>query len=83
MYQVKEYDSRKYAKSLKNIKNNLYSAKKDTDSIPIDLKKLKEEFISNSNKRVKLRSIIINPKIKANKRFNRFINKPLSMLLVQ
>ena len=44
-------------KSLKNIKNNLYSAKKDSDSIQIDLKKLKEEFINNFNKRAKIRSI--------------------------
>ena len=44
-------------KSLKNIKNNLYSVKKDSDSIQIDLKKLKEEFINNFNKRAKIRSI--------------------------
>ena len=42
---------RKNVKSLKNIKNNLYSVKKDSDSIQIDLKKLKEEFINNFNKR--------------------------------
>ena len=42
---------------LKNIKNNLYSVKKDNDSIQIDLKKLKEEFIDNFNKRAKIRSI--------------------------
>ena len=48
---------RKNVKSLKNIKNNLYSAKKDSDSIQIDLKKLKEEFINNFNKRAKIRSI--------------------------
>ena len=46
-------------KSLKNIKNNLYSVKKDSDSIQIDLKKLTEEFINNFNKRAKMRSIII------------------------
>ena len=46
-------------KSLKNIKNNLYGVKKDSDSIQIDLKKLKEEFINNFNKRAKIRSIII------------------------
>ena len=55
---------RENVKSLKNIKNNLYSVKKDSDSIQIDLQKLKEEFINNSNKRAKIRSIIL-PKIKA------------------
>ena len=45
---------RKNVMSLKNIKNNLYSVKKDTDSLSIDLKKLKEEYINNSNKRVKV-----------------------------
>ena len=50
---------RKNVKSLKNIKNKLYSVKKDSDSIQIDLKKLKEEFINNFNKRAKIRSIII------------------------
>ena len=69
--------------SLKNIKNNLYNVKKDNNSLSIDLKKLKEEYINKSNKRVKARSIFIN--IKANRfnkrfdrfniRFNRFINK--------
>ena len=47
----------KNVKSLKNIKNNLYSVKKDSESIQIDLKKLKEEFINNSNKRAKIQSI--------------------------
>ena len=55
---------RENVKSLKNIKNNLYSVKKDSDSIQIDLKKLKEEFINNFNKRAKIRSIILS-KIKA------------------
>ena len=50
---------RENVKSLKNIKNNLYSVKKDSDSIQIDLKKLKEEFMNNFNKRAKTRSIII------------------------
>ena len=50
---------RENVKSLKNIKHNLYDAKKDSDSIQIDLKKLKEEFINNFNKRAKIRSIII------------------------
>ena len=56
MYQVKEH-ALGNVKSLKNIKNNLYSVKKDSDSIQIDLKKLKEEFVNNVNKRVKIRSI--------------------------
>ena len=55
---------RENVKSLKNRKNNLYSVKKDSDSIQIDLKKLKEEFINNSNERAKIRSIIL-AKIKA------------------
>ena len=57
---------RKNVKSLKTIKNNLYSVKKDSDSIQIYLKKLKEEFINNFNKRTKLRSITIT-KIETNK----------------
>ena len=48
---------RQNVKSLKNIKNNLYGVKKDIDSIQIDLKKLKKEFINNVNKRAKIRSI--------------------------
>ena len=48
---------RENVKSLKNIKNNLYSIKKDSDSIQIDLKELKEEFINNFHKRAKIRSI--------------------------
>ena len=55
---------RENVKSVKNIKNNLYSVKKDCGSIQIDLKKLKEEFINNFNKRAKIRSIILS-KIKA------------------
>ena len=55
---------RKNENPLKNIKNNLYDVKKFSDSIQIDLKKLKEEFINNSNKRAKTRSIILS-KIKA------------------
>ena len=43
--------------SLKNIKNNLYNVKKDKISLSIDFKKLKEEYINKSNKRVKVRSI--------------------------
>ena len=57
---------RENVKSLKNIKNNLYSVKKDSDSIQIDLKKLKEEFINNFNKRAKIRSITTT-EIKTNK----------------
>ena len=48
---------RENVKLLKNIKNNLCSVKKDSDTIQIDLKKLKEEFINNFNKRAKIRSI--------------------------
>ena len=58
---------RENVKSLKNIKNNLYSVKKDSDSIQIDLKKLKEEFINNFNKRAKIRSITTTTEIKTNK----------------
>ena len=47
---------RENVKLLKNIENNLYGVKKDIDSIQIDLKKLKEEFINNVNKRAKIRS---------------------------
>ena len=36
--------------SLKSIKNDLYNVKKDTNSISIDLRKLKEEHINKSNK---------------------------------
>ena len=72
---------RENVKSLKNIKNNLYSVKKDTDSILIDLKKLKEEFINNSNKRMKTQFIIINAKIKTNK-VNHSDNKPSSKINV-
>ena len=53
--------------SLKNIKNNLYNIKKYSDSIQIDLKKLKEEFNNNFNKRAKIRSITTTPVIKTNK----------------
>ena len=67
---------RKNVMSLKNIKNNLYSVKKDTNSFSIDLKKLKEEYINNFNKRVKVWSIITNNKVNCfNRRFNHFINK--------
>ena len=45
---------RENVNSLKNTKNNLYSVKKDTDSLSIDLRKLKEENINKSNKRVKV-----------------------------
>ena len=34
--------------SLKNIKNNLYNVKKDNNSLSIDFKKLKEEYINKS-----------------------------------
>ena len=36
--------------SLKNIKNNLYNVKKDTNTLSTDLKKLEEEYINKSNK---------------------------------
>ena len=64
---------RENVNSLKNIENDLYNVKKDTDSFSIDLKELKEEHIDKSNKRVKARSIFINIKVNCfNKRFNRF-----------
>ena len=53
---------RQNVKSLKNIKNNLCSVKKDSDSIQIDLKKLKEEFIYNFNKRVRKYDQLLTPK---------------------
>ena len=63
---------RENVNSLKNIKNNLYNLY-NTDSLSIDLKKLKEEQINKSNKRVKVQSILINIKVnRFNKRFNRF-----------
>ena len=57
---------RENVKSLKNIENNLYSNKKDSDSIQIDLKMLKEKFINNFNKRAKIQSITTT-EIKSNK----------------
>ena len=45
---------RENVRSLKNIKNNVYSVKKECDSIQIDLKMLKEKYINNFNKRVKI-----------------------------
>ena len=75
---------RKNVESLKNIKNNHYSVKKYTDSLSIDLKKLKEEHINNSNKRVKVRSIVINNIANLyNRKVNRFterLNKSLSKI---
>ena len=72
---------RENVSSLKNIKNNLYRVKKDTDGFSTDLKNLKEEHINKSSKRVKVRSIFINIKAnRFNKRFNRFINKPSSKI---
>ena len=59
--------------SLKNIKNNLYNVKKNNINLSIDFKKLKEEYINKSNKRIKARSIFINVKAsRFNKRFDRF-----------
>ena len=66
-------------KSFKIIKNNLYSIKKDSDSIRIDLKKLKEEFINNFNKSAKIRSITTTTEIKTNK----VSSKKIIMQLVQ
>ena len=45
--------------SLKNIRNNLCNVKKENNSLSIDIKKLKEEYINKSNKRVKARSILL------------------------
>ena len=45
--------------SLKNTENNLYNVKKDNNSLSIDFKKLKEEYINKSNKRAKARSILL------------------------
>ena len=50
---------RENVKLLKNIKNNLYGVKKNSDIIQIDLKQLKEEFVNNVNKRAKIRSIFL------------------------
>ena len=60
--------------SLKNIKSKLYNVKKDNNILlSINLKKLKEEYINKSNKRMKARSIFINVKAnRFNKRFDRF-----------
>ena len=59
--------------SLKNIKDNLYNVKKDSNSLSIDLKKLKEKYINKSYKRVKARSVFIDIKASHfNKRFDRF-----------
>ena len=69
---------------VKNKKNDLNNIKNDTDSISIDLKKLKEEHINNSNKRVKVRSIVINNIANLyNRKVNRFterLNKSLSKI---
>ena len=46
--------------SIKNIKKNQYSVKKDINSLSSDLKNLKEEHIYNSDQRVKVRSIVVN-----------------------
>ena len=39
--------------SLKIIKNNYCNIKKDNNNLSIDFKKLKEEYINKSNKKVK------------------------------
>ena len=48
---------REYVDSLRKIKNDFYSTKKDCDSIRIDLKKLKGEYINNFNKRAKVHQL--------------------------
>ena len=68
---------RENVRSLKNIKNNLYTVKKDTNSLSIDLKDLKEKHINKSNKRVKVRSILSNINVnRFNRRLNCFNKKP-------
>ena len=72
---------RENVNSLKNIKNNLHSVKKDTDSLSIDLKKLKKSILINLIKEWKARSIIIINKINCfNRRFNRF-NKSFNFFI--
>ena len=67
---------RENVRSLKNIKNNVYSVKKESDSIQIDLKMLKEKYINNFNKRVKIWSIII-AKTKTYKFSKRIRERPI------
>ena len=69
---------RENVKTLKNIKNNLYSIEKDSDSIQIDLKKLIEEFINNFNKRAKIQSITTT-EIKTNKASSKKNNAACTM----
>ena len=55
----------------KKIKNNHYSIKKDTNSISIDLK----EYNYNSDKRARVRCIVINNIVN---RYNRRLHKSSS-----
>ena len=66
--------------SVKKIKKNQYSVKKDINSLSSDLKKLKEEHIYSSDKRVKVRSIVVNNLAKYRNRFNRFNTSSLSKI---
>ena len=59
----------------KKIKNNHYSIKKDTNSISIDLKNLKKEYNYNSDKRARVRCIVINNIVN---RYNRRLHKSSS-----
>ena len=61
--------------SIKKIKKNQYSVKKHINSLSSDLKNLKEEHIYNSDKRVKVRSIVVNNIVKF---YNRRLNKSSS-----
>ena len=75
---------REDVKLVKNKKNNLNNIRNDTDTVSIDLKNLKEEHINNSDKRVKVRSIVINNIANLyNRKVNRFnerLNKSLSKI---
>ena len=68
---------REDVKLVKNKKNNLNNIRNDTDTVSIDLKNLKEEHINNSDKRVKVRSIVIN---NIANRFTERLNKSLSKI---
>ena len=72
---------RENKKLLKNIKNNLCSVKKDSDTIQIDLKKLKEEFINNFNKSAKIRSITTT-EIKTNKASSSSKKKKIIIIII-
>ena len=60
--------------NINSLKNIIIDVKKDKNSLLIDFKKLKEEYINKSNKRVKVRSTFINIKVnRFNKRFDRLL----------